>query len=113
MKSKHAGWAVALATVLAVPAFAQSSVQTPSGVTVTSGTGVVVTPGIPAKPVGPVATVPATRIHGATVATAGTSTTVASNGPGSSTTTTITRYWTDVPPDALRDPTFQRWQSLK
>ena len=109
MKSKHAGWAVALAAVLAAPAFAQY-VQTPSGVTVTSGTGVGVTQGIPARPV---TTVPATHVHGASVATAGTSTTVASNGPGSSTTTTITRYWVDVPPDASRDPTFQRWQSLK
>ena len=113
MTRKHACWAVALATVLAVPAFAQSQVNSASGVTVTSGTGVVVTPGIPARPVGTVSSVPAARLGGATVATAGTSTTVASNGPGSSTTTTVTRYWMDVPPDATRDSSFQRWQSLK
>ena len=100
--SKHAGWAVALAAVLAAPAFAQTAVTNATGTTVTSGTGVVVTPGAPTV-------VPATvALPGAVVAEIGSRTTVAGN-----TRTTVTDYWVNVPPDVRRDAGFQRWSALK
>lgn len=102
MKSKHAGWAVALAAVLAVPAFAQTAVVSATGPVVTSGTGIVVTPGVPAPAPTTVA------LPGAVMAQAGSSTTVMGN-----TTTTTTRYWVNVPADVQRDASFQRWQALR
>jgi hypothetical protein len=105
MKITLAGCAVAAAAaILSVPAFAQTHVQSAGGVTVTSGTGVVVTPGVPA--IVPVTT---TAVPGAVLAQAG-SATVAVDGR---TTTTTTRYWVNVPPGAVQDPSFQRWQSLR
>lgn len=116
MKMKLAGCA-AIAAALAAPAFAQTNVQTPSGVTVTSGTGVVVTPGAPgmapagatvAVTPGTVHTVPQASIPGAVVAQADVHTSASGN-----TTTTVTRYWVNVPPGAEANPYFQRWQRLK
>jgi hypothetical protein len=104
MKRMH--WAVAAAALLSAGAFAQTAVQSTtvtstSGIPVTSGTGVVVTPGAPAVGVA--------AIPGAVIASNGT-TTVA-GAPG--TTTTITRYWVNVPANVQSDPTFRRWQNLK
>lgn len=104
MKSKHAAGAVALAIVLSAPAtFAQKAVVAASGPIVTSGSGVVVAPGVrdltPALAAAPV--------HAAMVP-AGTTTTVEGDKR-----TIVTRYWVDVPDAALSDPRFLRWQALR
>ena len=107
-----------LAAILAAPAFAQTTVQSAGGTTVTSGTGVVVTPGAPAAstvvvtPGAPAVVPNAHLLPGGVVASIGSSTSVA-GGPGATTTTTVTRYWVNVPRGAENDPTFLRWQHLK
>lgn len=101
MKSKHAAWAMALAAAVAVPALAQTAVMS-ADTTVTSGTGIVVTPGAPAM-------VPGTHlVPGAVMAQANQTTTKSGN-----TTTTTTTYWVNVPADVTRDDRFQRWQRLR
>jgi hypothetical protein len=118
MKTKHAAWAVA-ALVLAAPAFGQVAVQSSTGATVSSGTGVVVTPGVPSAtvaapgttvvaPVPTVAVVPTPWMSGAVVAQAGTSESVNGNSR-----TVVTRYWLNVPPNVTADADFQRWQRLR
>lgn len=102
MKIKHAGWAIALAAAAAAPAFAEQAVVAASGPVVTSGTGIVVTPG---TPVVVERTVP---VPGSVVAEIDSHTTADGR-----TTTTVTRYWTNVPPDVQRDDRFRRWQQLK
>lgn len=105
MKSKHAGWAVALAAVLAAPAFAQTAVVAATGPVVTSGTGVAVTPGVPSTvPV----VVGASIVPGSVVAEIASNTSVNGN-----TKTTVTNYWVNVPPHARQRADFQRWQMLK
>jgi len=110
MKSMH--WAVAAAAVLSVSAFAEtttttiqsqsSTVTSSTGIPVTSGTGIGVTPGVP---IASTAIIP-----GAVISSSGT-TTVMGSAPGS--TTTITRYWVNVPVGVENDPSFRRWQNLK
>lgn len=113
--------ALIAAAVLAAPAaFAQTAVQSSTGMTVSSGTGIVVTPGVPSSMVMPavatsvaapgtvVTTLPAATINGAVVAQAGTQQIV--TGPSQ---TIVTRYWLNVPPGVENDPEFQRWQRLR
>jgi hypothetical protein len=112
MKIKHAGWAVAVAAVLSAPAvFAQTAVISASGPVVTSGTGVIVTPGVSSTNVvvvpGTQPAMPPARYYGGVMAQADSTTVVAGN-----TTTTTTRYWANVPPDVTRDGNFQRWRAL-
>lgn len=118
MKTKHAAWAVA-ALVLSAPAFAQTAVQSATGASVSSGTGLVVTPGVPSAtvvapaatvvaPVPTVAVVPTPWMSGAVVAQAGTSELVDGN-----TKTVVTRYWVNVPANVTADADFQRWQRLR
>jgi hypothetical protein len=118
MKTRHATWAVA-ALVLSAPAFGQVAVQSATGASVSSGTGLVVTPGVPSAtvvapgtmvvaPVATVATVPTPWMSGAVVAQAGTSQLVNGNS-----TTVVTRYWVNVPPNVTADADFQRWQRLR
>lgn len=110
MQVKQAGL-LAAAIVLAAPAFAQTAVQSASGITVNSGTGVIVTPGVSTAVVAPVPTVaviPSPAISGAVVAQAGTTESVSGNAR-----TTITRYWVNVPAGVERDADFQRWQRLR
>jgi hypothetical protein len=105
MKLKHAGWAVALAAAAATPVFAQTTVVTSgTGATVTTSTNIAVTPAVPA----PAIAARTVTIPGAVVSEIGTKTVVAGN-----TTTRTTGYWVNVPQDVTRDPSFQRWQSLK
>lgn len=109
---KHATWAAA-AVLLSAPVFAQTAVQSAGGATVSSGTGLVVTPGVSTSatvvaPVATVTTVPTPRMSGAVVAQAGTSESVSGN-----TKTTTTRYWVNVPANVERDRDFQRWQRLQ
>ena len=110
MNAKQAGWAVA-ALVLSAPVFAQTAVQSAGGLTVSSGTGVVVTPGVStsvAAPATTVAVVPHATRSGAVLAPAGTSETVNGNSK-----TIVTRYWVNVPAGVDRDPEFQRWMRLR
>ena len=112
MKVKQAGWAVAaLATAFAAPAvFAQAAVTSSTGAAVTSGTGVVVTPGAPSTVVVPGATVVLpTMIPGATTVAIGPAQ-VTTEGR---TTTTVTRYWANVPAGVTNEAEFQRWMRLK
>ena len=106
MKLKHAGWAIALAAAAAAPAFAQNAavVTSGTGATVTTSTSVAVTPAVPA----PAIAARTVTIPGAVVSEIGTRTVVAGD-----TTTKTTSYWVNVPQDVNRDPSFQRWQSLK
>ena len=98
----------ALAAAFAAPAFAQSSVtttttvQSSTGIPVTSGSGIVVVPGAPVAP--------SPLVTGA-VMTPGSTTQVLGAGPN--TTTTITTYWVNVPPNVENNASFQRWQALK
>ena len=109
--------AAALSIGLAAPALAQLSsttttvqtspsttvttnVQTASGVPVTTGTGLTLVPGTP------VAAYP--MLPGGAFVQYGTQ---VMGGPG--TTTTITRYWVNVPPSVVNDMEFQRWQALR
>lgn len=107
----------ALAALACAPALAQTQVQSATGATVTSGTGVVVTPGAPGVvvvPGTPGAVPHAHLLPGGTVTTVGTSTVAAADPQaGASTTTTVTRYWVNVPAGVENDPQFQRWQRLK
>jgi hypothetical protein len=110
MKAIRAAAAVAaMAAVLAAPAFAQTAsttttttVHSATGIPVTSGTGVIVTPGVP--------TSPQPLVAGA-VMSPGSTTQVLGAGPN--TRTTITTYWVNVPPNVESDSSFQRWQSLR
>lgn len=109
MKAIQAAFALGLATALAAPVMAQTttyssttSVQSSTGIPVTSGTGVIVTPGLPLSP--------QPLVAGAVISPNG-STQVLGAGPNS--TTTITTYWVNVPPNVEKSAEFQRWQSLK
>ena len=107
MKIKLALAAAALA--LAPAAFAQSAVTSSSGTTVTSGTGVVVTPGVSAVVPAGTAVTTVHLIPGATTVAMGPAVV---NTTGN-TTTTVTRYWANVPANVTADADFQRWQRLK
>lgn len=116
MKNKYAALAVAAAAVLAAPAFAQSSVTSSGGASVSSGTGVVVTPSLPSASVtvAPATHVTASGPHllpGATLVQSG-STTVMGSGPVA-TTTVVTNYWANVPAGFERRGDVQRWMALK
>lgn len=108
---KHA--VIALALVAASGAFAQG-VQSSSNIAVTSGTGVLVTPGVVSSTTvvtsssTPVSTLPAPRYSGAVMAQAGSSESVSGNSK-----TVTTRYWANVPAGSEHDDRFQRWQRLK
>jgi len=104
---------VAALAVASSGVFAQAAVQSSSNVTVTSGTGVVVTPGVssPALVSGPIRTVtvlPEPTIDGAVVAQAGSTETVNGN-----TKVVTTRYWVNVPRGANVNDEFERWQRLR
>lgn len=108
---KHTLLALTLA-VAASGAFAQA-VHSSSNIPVTSGTGVVVTPGVVSSTTlvttaPAVASMPAARYSGAVMAQAGTSESVSGD-----TRTIVTRYWANVPAGVERDADFQRWQRLK
>jgi hypothetical protein len=107
---KHAVLALAL-VASGSAAFAQG-VQSSNNIAVTSGTGVVVTPGVMSSTTivttTPATTLPAPRYPGAVMAQAGTSESVSGN-----TRTVTTRYWANVPAGSERDDRFQRWQRLK
>ncbi|MBC5786305.1 hypothetical protein H8N03_25430 [Ramlibacter sp. USB13] len=110
---------VAAACMLAASAFAQSNVSSSTGVTVTSGTGVVVTPGAPSASVTVMpSTVSTVTDHallpGGAMVQRSSTTVLGGPAPGvSGTKTEITTYWANVPADASRDASFQRWQRLK
>lgn len=108
---KHALLALTLA-VGASGAFAQA-VHSSSSIPVTSGTGVVVTPGVVSSTTvvttaPAVASMPAPRYSGATTVQYGTSESVSGD-----TRTIVTRYWANVPAGVADDDDFQRWQRLK
>ena len=109
---KHAILAATLA-VAASGAFAQA-VQSSTNVPVTSGTGVVVTPGASSSTAGvtpgvrTVEVLPTPTIRGAVVAQAGSTETVNGN-----TKIVTTRYWVNVPRGANVDDEFERWQRLR
>lgn len=140
MTTKHAALAAAIAAVLAAPVYAQSTdcqlssnnlashcssttilgagpavVTDSSSTTVISGTGPVVTPGVASTSVtvmpSTAVVVPSTPLiaGGANVAYA--TTTEVSTPAGSQ--TVVTRYWTNVPPDAMNRADFQRWTQLR
>lgn len=116
MKAKYAVLALAAAGVLAAPAFAQSSVTSSTGASVSSGTGLVVTPSLPGASVTvtPSASVAAPSTHllpGATLVQSN-STTVMGAGPAGS-HTIVTHYWTNVPAGFERRGDVQRWMALK
>lgn len=112
---------VAAAALAAGSVFAQSAVTSPSGATVSSGTGVVVTPGAPSASVTVIPStstavgVPSTRLlpGGAMVQHSSSTTLGGPSGNVSGTKTEVTTYWANVPADAPRDGNFQRWQRLK
>lgn len=111
---------VAAACMLAASAFAQSSVTSSTGATVSSGTGVVVTPGAPSASVTvtPSTTVVAApKPHllpgGSLVQHSQTTVLGGPSGTAAGTKTEVTTYWANVPADAPRDASFQRWQRLK
>jgi hypothetical protein len=111
---------VAAACMLAASAFAQSSVSSSGGASVTSGTGVVVTPGVPTGSVAVNATTTGTPmpqhhlLPGGTMVQRSSTTVLGGPAPGvSGTKTVVTTYWANVPADAARDANFQRWQALK
>lgn len=118
--SKLAYAAVAAATVLAAPAFAQAYVSSSTGASVSSGTGVLVTPGAPSATVTvtPAATVSVVQPHilpGASMVQYS-STTVLGGPPAvgvASTQTVVTKYWANVPAGVERRADFQRWMALK
>jgi hypothetical protein len=111
--------AVALAAAVSAPAFAQSSVSSSSGVTVNSGTGVIVTPGVPSASV---TVIPSTRdaipTHpllpgGAMVQHSSTTVLGGPSGDVSGSKSVITNYWANVPGDAQQRGDFHRWQQLR
>lgn len=112
MNFKHLGVAVAIATSVSVPAFAQSgssSVSSGTGVAVTSGTGIAVAPAAPLAPAASPRIIP-----GSAVVPHHTTTVMGGPAPGiTSSTTTITYSWVNVPANASSRGDFQRWQSLK
>jgi hypothetical protein len=104
-------WLALGALVLSAPAFAQTHVQSAGGVAVSSGTGVVVTPGVPAgsaTSATTVAVMPSATLPGAVVAQSSTAEAVSGNQR-----TVTTRYWVNVPAGVERDAEFQRWQRLR
>jgi hypothetical protein len=117
MKARFA--AVAVAALLAAPVFAQSSVSSSSGLTVHSGTGVVVTPGVPSASV---TVIPSTQdaipTHsllpgGAMVQQSSTTVLGGPSGDVSGSKAVITNYWANVPGDAQQRGDFHRWQQLR
>jgi hypothetical protein len=117
MKTRYAALAIAVAGALAAPAFAQSSVTSSTGASVSSGTGIVVTPSLPGAnvtvtPAASVATPSGHLLPGATLVQGSSTTTVMGSGPGSS-TTIVTNYWTNVPAGFERRGDVQRWMALK
>jgi hypothetical protein len=122
MNLKHAALAsFALAAVAAAPAFAQTSVQSSTGLTVSSGTGVPVTPAAAGASTS-VTVMPSTAVAvesthllpgGAMVPANSTAVLGGPAGNVSGSQTVTTSYWVNVPPDAARRGDFQRWQALK
>lgn len=119
MTTKHAAVAAAIAAVLAAPVYAQSTVINSSGASMTSSTGVIVTPGAPSASVAVVPStslaIPTTRLlpGGATVQSSATTVLGGPAGDVSGTQTVTTRYWVNVPPDVEHRSDFQRWMRLK
>lgn len=116
MKTRYAALALAAAGVFAAPAFAQSSVTSSTGASVSSGTGVVVTPSLPSPSVtvvpGAVMSVPSPHLLPGATLVQSNSTTVMGAGPAGS-HTVVTRYWSNVPAGFERRGDVQRWMSLK
>jgi hypothetical protein len=111
---------VTAACLLAASAFAQTSVNSSSGASVSSGTGVVVTPGVPSASVTVTPSTVSTGmpnhhlLPGGTMVQSSSTTVLGGPAPGiSGSKTEITTYWANVPADAARDGNFQRWQQLK
>jgi hypothetical protein len=93
-------------------------VSSGGGIGVTSGTGIAVQPAANASvtvtPSTSVAIPSAHLMPGGVMAPAGSTTTLGGpSGDISGSQTVTTRYWVNVPAGAERDPTFQRWQSLR
>jgi hypothetical protein len=139
MSTKHAALAAAIAAVLAAPVYAQTAdctissnnlasecssttilgagpavVTNSSGTTVVSGTGPVVTTGVPSTSV---TVIPSTvvAVPSTPLIAGGANVQYASNevvGPAGG-KTVVTRYWTNVPPDAVNRADFQRWTQLR
>jgi hypothetical protein len=113
MKIRQA--AVLAAACLAASAFAQGSVTSSTGASVSSGTGIVVTPSLPEASVtvlpSTVAAIPdGPLLPGGTMVQYSTTTVM---GAPAGTTTKVTRYWVNVPADVASRDSFQRWQRLK
>lgn len=128
MKVIHAGLALAASAVLAAPVFAQNlvcdmsthlcapstsilgagPVMSSSGTAITSGTGVLVTPGAPSTvtvmPSNEIVVVPSTTVLGA-----GPAMVTAPSG----TTMVVERHWVNVPAGVENRADFQRWMRLK
>jgi hypothetical protein len=110
---------LAAATLLAASAFAQSTVTNSTGIGVSSGTGVPVTPGAPSATV---TVMPSTSVAvpnhallpgGAMVQHSSTTVLGGPSGDVAGSKTVINSYWANVPADVTRDDNFRRWQQLK
>lgn len=110
---------IAAASLLAASAFAQSTVTNSTGMGVSSGTGVAVTPGAPSATVTVIpSTATAVSSHallpgGAMVRESSTTVLGGPSGDVAGTKTEVTTYWANVPADVQRDGNFQRWRQLK
>jgi hypothetical protein len=107
---KNTGSQAQSATGGSVSSSGHTGVSSGTGLPVTSGTGVAVTPSAPLA-----GAAHGTRhIYGSAVVPYNTTTVLGGPAPGvTSSTTTITHAWVNVPADAQGRHEFQRWQSLK
>jgi hypothetical protein len=121
MNRKHAALAVAAAAaalyssafaqapaVIVKPADAPAAVVVPAAPDAPAAVVVAPAPDAPAA----VVTVPPASLEGKRVAVADSQIIVSKPAPGVTTTAKITRYYVNVPPDALNRRDFQRWQRL-
>lgn len=116
MKARH--FAVLAAACVAASAFAQGAVTSSTGASVSSGTGIVVTPSLPEASVtvvpSTVAVIPdGPLLPGGTMVQYNTTTVMGAPGAPAGTTTKVTRYWVNVPADVASWDSFQRWQRLR
>ena len=117
MKVQRAGLAlVAVAAFLSLPALADSSVSSSSGVAVSSGTGLPVGSSASVTVIPSTASaVPSAQLMPGGAMIQRSSTTVLGGPAGdvSGTKTVVTDYWVNVPAGAQNRSDFNRWQSLK
>jgi hypothetical protein len=100
---------VAAAALLAASAFAQSSVTTSTGASVSSASGLTVTPGMPTAAVETHRLLPG----GAMVQRSSTTVLGGPSADAVATRTQVSTYWANVPANAPARHDFRRWQALK